>query len=220
MDDAGSRPPASNDGSWITLARARRILGVNESTLRRWADSGQISSYRTPGGHRRFSESDIRALMTGKARGRQETHYQALGNLALSRIRRRLQHPRGHEPEWTARIDEAGRIRLRITGRRLVDLTSEYLSRPRGRTRLLEDAREIGREYGRELALSKLTLREAIEAFTFFRRSLGETVKQVAQKESLSAEETAQSWEDVHALGDEVLLAMTEAFEVGRGLSR
>jgi len=216
---SGSRPPA-NDGSWITLSRARRLLGVNESTLRRWADTGQISSYRTPGGHRRFSEADIRALMTGKARGRQETHYHALGSLALTRIRRRLQHPRGHEPEWTAHIDEAGRMRLRITGRRLVDLTSEYLSRPRGRARLLEDAREIGHEYGRELAHSQLTLREAIEAFTFFRRSLGDTVKQVAQKESLSAEETTQSWEAVHALGDEVLLAMTEAFEAGRGLSK
>jgi excisionase family DNA binding protein len=192
------------------------MLGVNESTLRRWADTGQIRSFRTPGGHRRFSESDIRLLMAGRPRVRSDNHYQSLSNLALTRIRRRLQHPRGPEPDWTTRIDEAGRMHLRATGRRLVDLTTEYLGRPRGRSRVVDEARTLGGEYGVELARNHLSLREAVEAFTFFRRSLGDTAKQVAQKENLSAEETAQAWELIHALGDEVLVALTDSYERAR----
>ena len=50
---------------WITLGQACKLLGVNESTLRRWADAGHVRSFRTPGGHRRFSEEDLRVLMAG-----------------------------------------------------------------------------------------------------------------------------------------------------------
>jgi predicted site-specific integrase-resolvase len=31
----------------------------------RWAASGRIGSIRTPGGHRRFRESEVRALLRG-----------------------------------------------------------------------------------------------------------------------------------------------------------
>jgi len=33
----------------------------------RWAAAGRISSIRTPGGHRRFRESEVRALLRGDA---------------------------------------------------------------------------------------------------------------------------------------------------------
>jgi excisionase family DNA binding protein len=36
-----------------------RLLGVSVGTVRRWADAGLIESYRTPGGHRRFSLEQI-----------------------------------------------------------------------------------------------------------------------------------------------------------------
>lgn len=36
------------------------IIGVNESTVKRWADSGSLKCFRTPGGHRKFRKSDIR----------------------------------------------------------------------------------------------------------------------------------------------------------------
>ncbi len=219
MVEANAPQAAERTGeeTWISLASARQMLGVNESTLRRWADQGQIRSFRTPGGHRRFSESDIRALIAGATRGMPAAdHYHELSNMAVARIRRRLQHARGPEPEWAAGIDEAGRVHLRQTGRRLISLTSEYLARPRARTRLLEEARGIGGEYGVQLARSGLPLREAVTAFTFFRRSLEETAKQVAQKENLSPEEASQTWGLINALGDEVLIALTDAYESTR----
>ena len=58
-----NEPPSPR---WITLGQACKLLGVNESTLRRWADAGHVRSFRTPGGHRRFSEEDLRVLMSGQ----------------------------------------------------------------------------------------------------------------------------------------------------------
>jgi excisionase family DNA binding protein len=39
------------------------LFRVPLSTLRDWADAGRITSWRTAGGHRRFRESDARALI-------------------------------------------------------------------------------------------------------------------------------------------------------------
>lgn len=49
------------------MAEATRILGVDASTLRRWERDGQIRSVRTPGGHRRFTRSDLEALLPTEA---------------------------------------------------------------------------------------------------------------------------------------------------------
>ncbi|MDE2801655.1 MAG: helix-turn-helix domain-containing protein, partial [Chloroflexota bacterium] len=52
-------------GRWVSLGGACRMLGVNESTLRNWADQGVIRAFRTPGGHRRFLREDLVAAMQG-----------------------------------------------------------------------------------------------------------------------------------------------------------
>src|ERR687891_1205288 len=51
------------DGPWIGMRRACAILGVNQSTLRAWTDSGRVPVFLTPGGHRRYREADLRALL-------------------------------------------------------------------------------------------------------------------------------------------------------------
>lgn len=40
-----------------------RILGVDPKTLARWALAGKIKHIRTPGGHRRYRESVVRAIL-------------------------------------------------------------------------------------------------------------------------------------------------------------
>ena len=44
---------------WVSLSKAASLLGIHSTTLRRWADDGQIPFMLTPGGHRRFSLADI-----------------------------------------------------------------------------------------------------------------------------------------------------------------
>jgi len=202
---------ASETGGWLALGQASRLLGVDESTLRRWADAGHIRAFRTPGGHRRFAEADIRAVLRGQAY-QPQPHSDDLGTLAVARIRRQLQRGPVHDAPWHSGAAEEDRERMRVLGRRLVTFVSDYLS-GRSRRGARAEAREIGRDYGRELARASLSLLQTLEAFTFFRRSLDQTTRQLAQKTGLSPAETLAHCEQVMNLADEVLLGMAESLE-------
>jgi hypothetical protein len=179
--------------------------------LRRWADAGQIRAFRTPGGHRRFAEADVQAILSGDA-SKAHSRPDDLGTLAVARIRRQLQRGPVHDAPWHTGADEDERERMRALGRRLVTFVSDYLS-GRNRRGARAEAREIGHEYGQELAHAGLSLRQTLEAFTFFRRSLDQTTRQVAQKTGLSPAETLAHCEQVMTLADEVLLGMAESLE-------
>lgn len=203
---------APPDGhSWLTLGKACRVLGVDESTLRRWADSGHVRAFRTPGGHRRFAQSDIQALVDG--RGREGEQYRELGDMTVSRVRRQLHRRSAQEASWYTTVDEDIRTKLRPLGRHLAALAADYLGRRTRRPALLADARELGRRYGRELASTGLPLAQAVEAFIFFRRSLDDSTKQATQQHGLSAEQALGACEQVNTLADQVLIGLTEAYE-------
>lgn len=47
----------------LTPAEVGALFRVDPKTVTRWAAAGKISSIRTPGGHRRFREDEVRALL-------------------------------------------------------------------------------------------------------------------------------------------------------------
>ena len=53
----------ANGEGWLRLGEAAAELGVSLNTLRRWSDSGKLTCYRSPGGHRRYRRGDIEALL-------------------------------------------------------------------------------------------------------------------------------------------------------------
>src|SRR5438105_2931174 len=53
---------------WLTLGQAATYLGVAQSTVRKWSDSGRLTAFYTPGGHRRFRRVDLEAFLDA-ARG-------------------------------------------------------------------------------------------------------------------------------------------------------
>ena len=66
----GTRPELE---SLVVVQNAERLLSpgevallfrVDPKTVTRWASAGRIGSIRTPGGHRRFRESEVRDLLT------------------------------------------------------------------------------------------------------------------------------------------------------------
>jgi excisionase family DNA binding protein len=53
----------------LTPSEVAALFRVDPRTVTRWAASGRITSIRTPGGHRRFRESEVRALLRGDGEG-------------------------------------------------------------------------------------------------------------------------------------------------------
>ena len=53
----------ANGEGWLRLGEAAAELGVSLNTLRRWSDSGKLTCYRSPGGHRRYRRGDVEALL-------------------------------------------------------------------------------------------------------------------------------------------------------------
>jgi excisionase family DNA binding protein len=51
----------------LTPGEVAALFRVDPKTVTRWAAAGRIGSIRTPGGHRRFRESEVRALLAGGA---------------------------------------------------------------------------------------------------------------------------------------------------------
>lgn len=194
---------------WLTLGQACRLLGVDESTLRRWADAGQVRTFRTPGGHRRFSRSDLDAWLTGR-RGSGNSQ---LADIASTRIRRQMHRRAVHEAPWYAGLDSATRERMRDLGRRLVALVGESFSRRHRRGATHQAARALGGEYGATLREAGLSVSQAVEAFTFFRRTLEESARKAVEAQGASGIEAFEACAQILSLADEVLLGMTEHYD-------
>jgi len=203
---AGTEPERETT---VSLSGAAAIAGVSVSTLRRWADEGRLPSFRTPGGHRRFKVSDVQGALLPARTG--ATAAEEFGDLATSRIRRQLAAPRTRELDWIGGIDESARERLGLLGRHLLTTIEEYLSRRRTRAAVLAEARQFGLFYGRELISAGFSIRQAVEAFTFFRRAIEEASRRYSTHGTPHEADDLRDQLDV--LNDRVLLGIAEAYE-------
>jgi excisionase family DNA binding protein len=59
-------PGDGGDDPLLTPAEVAAIFRVDPKTVTRWAAAGRITSIRTPGGHRRFRESEVRSMLRGE----------------------------------------------------------------------------------------------------------------------------------------------------------
>ncbi len=69
---SGPAAPAPGGADWLTLGEAAKYLGVAQSTIRKWCDSGRLPAFYTPGGHRRLRRSDLDAFLG--ASGARQAH--------------------------------------------------------------------------------------------------------------------------------------------------
>lgn len=200
----------SSDRKWLTLGLARALLGINEATLRQWADAGLVRAFRTPGGHRRFSAEDIYQMMEP---GTRETitgvHVEDAS--VLPSIRRKVKTERPHGPAWMEHFDADGHKRMRDLGRELVDLCLGTIEDPASEAGLAATA--LGATYGQELASHGLRLSEALEGFAFFRGATSEALKPALLREGTTPEETFQAIERMAKLTDHVLAGMALVYD-------
>ena len=60
----GEQPP-----SYLRTAEVAALLHVSPKTVARWAKEGKLPYVRTLGGHRRYPDSEIRALVETLSQG-------------------------------------------------------------------------------------------------------------------------------------------------------
>ncbi len=62
IETAGGRVAAE---PLLTPAEVATMFRVDPKTVTRWAKAGKLTSIRTLGGHRRYRETEVRALLAG-----------------------------------------------------------------------------------------------------------------------------------------------------------
>ena len=208
----GKKLDLPSDVKWLSLQEASEILGVHPSTLRQWADAGKIPTVRTPGKHRRFAESDVRALLEPEPL--QPPGVQLLVQSALGRTRLEIGGGKINEQSWYQRFDEADKVEHRELGRKLLSLVIQYLTQPSDRPAILEDARSLGRSYGERSLVSKLTLTESVRAFLYFQDFLMDGVVQMSETMKQRANiDLVNTHQQINTFINEVLVAMLDIYE-------
>lgn len=185
------------------------MLGVDPDTLRRWADAGKVELLRTPGGHRRFREETIAAMLPRPRQARRSLS--AIGeppDRVAAEFRRRVRSDMADQ-DWHSRFDEASLRWFRERGMRMSQLLLGALdTEGRGRDELLRQAAQLGREYGVEAARRELSLGEATEVFLFFRARFMAEIANIARRRSLEPDRAASLFEEADRALDRVIVAL------------
>ena len=197
---------------WLSLQGASRMLGVHPSTLRQWADAGKIHTVRTPGGHRRFAESDVRALLEPDAS--EPAGVRGGAQPAVIRSRLDLTAGRLDDQSWYQRFDETGKAEYRELSRKLLPLMVQYTTQLAERPALLDDVRLFGRNMAERAMIGRLSLQESICAVLYLLDVLMDGAIQMSRNagHGLSLDLTAV-YPTINLLVKEVLLAVVQVYE-------
>ena len=195
-----SNNPIVEKSQWLSLRDACRLLDVSNTTLRQWADNGYLRVYRTPGGHRRFLRDDVESFANAPEQAQEQGREDAIEDSALRKIRRSLSRNDVVKQSWYQSVEEEGKDRMRLFGRRLLSLLLQESGPRRRRQELLEEAHMLGREYGTEMSERGVSLKDTIEAFVFFRTMVLDSTNSGA-------------WNRIIEAADRVLVGMADSYQ-------
>jgi excisionase family DNA binding protein len=197
------------------LGEAAEMLGVAPTTLRRWADDGLVSSFVTPGGHRRFSRESIEALVPSAKR--QRPSLDRLGGTPerIARAYRRGSGSPRPDATWVGALDGAERDPLRERGRALASALLAYLDAAPGADRdaRLDDAASVAAGYGRVARAHGATVHQTVETYLRFSRPFVAEIATLARRRNLDTSEATELLETTLSALDRLLLATIAAHE-------
>lgn len=202
---------------WLTLKEASALLGVHPATLRTWADGGHVRAFRTPGGHRRFSRSDIEAMAAPVGAGLKLADEQLIST-TVAHTRKDLAKLQAASEGWMASFDEGEREVWREVGRRLIGLAIQYVARRQGRQAMVEEARGIGRMYGEMCASHAVPLSDMVRAFFFFRESVLKATRPGLVGQGHYDDEEARIHREMREFLDAPFYAMLDAYDKARAV--
>lgn len=193
-----------NERLWLSLGQASRTLGVTPNTLRRWADRGQIPSFTTPGGHRRFPLLAVQALVPA-ARARRPSLATTPAHIARAYRKARPLVETNQHAGWLALLSEDERTSFRERGTQLVADLLTHLDAENGD---LSVAERHASEYGAEAARHGASLTDTVEGFLRFRKPFVDELAVIARRRHLDTREATALLVDAEAALDRLLVAL------------
>lgn len=207
--------PVVKDPGWMTLTDACRLLGVSPSTVRRWADSGLVRTFVTPGGHRRFSRAGLEAMLPDRPAVRPSLTDlgETSGRMARG-YRRAVEDAPGRIP-WVSELDDAKRERFRGYGRGIVTSLVAALDAddPGRRAELLRGAEDSCTQYGRIAGEEGLGAAMTADLFLRFRLPFLAELGSLSRRREFDASTTSSLIADASAALDSLLLATLRGWE-------
>lgn len=199
------------DDQIYSLTKAAQKLGVHPVTLRRWAESGKIESIRTPGGHRRFSETEIARIQQHADLPESVSITEKLRESALTATREDLQT---HQASWNHSIEEKDKEEKRLLGRRLMGLLMQFVAtEEENGAEIIEEARVIARIYAKSIVMSGIPLSEALKATNYFRDHILEAAVVLPDAARRRPEANQKMFRKLNLFLNEVQIVIAECYD-------
>lgn len=199
-------------GRWLSINAACEILGVDKSTLRRWSDNGRVPVFRTPGGHRRYSEDDLHAFLSGKLVEQHQVSRRELAAMTRDEFARRQFLPEIDRHMGESLSDDCA-ADLSATRDRMIDMSIRYASGRGDPDVLLATAHDLARDYGRCTAKAQLETSEAVASFLRFRRPMLDALGRYVEKQNLPVRRSCRMIGKLNGYLDVMLTTLVEAHE-------
>ena len=196
----------------VSIGEASQMLGVSEAALRQWTDEGKIKAFITPGGHRRYSRTELKKLTS--------SHRRMLGIKDLvteleetTQLHREIARTSLNTTSWYNQLSEESREHLADLGRRFLNVIIKYITEPSKREDTVKLTRDIGHNYGETLAKSGLTLTDSVEAFVAHRDPIMNAATHLMRKREAFTGRVVEAIPLVAHIMDETLVALVEAHQ-------
>jgi excisionase family DNA binding protein len=195
---------------WVSIGRACQILGVNAATLRQWTSDGRLRSYRTPGGHRRFSLAELTSLSQ-----RREAPPQELTGSLIAQLRNRYRGMASPSSQhgWWETLPAPMRERFHDLGEEVLLKLGDALAArsPRDRQRAAAEGHQIGLRYAGLAREAGVDTGQAVEAYLRFRRPLLDVLARALAAHPTLGEQLGRLMRDAERFMDAVLAGLTGA---------
>lgn len=200
----------------ISISEASHLLGVSEQALRQWTDEGKVKAFVTPGGHRRYSKTELKKFTS--------THQKLLG---LKDLAEKLEESAETHREIGSifltsnlphsKMSEQSQTHLATLGRHILDLIIKYVSAPTKEDETFAEIRTTGANFGETLAGLGLPLIDSVQSFIKHRDPIVRVTTQLMRQKEGVDKRIIEAVPLVDRAMDAALVALVEAHQHYRG---
>lgn len=208
-------PSTSSAPGWLTLRDACKQLGVSPATLRQWADTGKVESFRTPGGHRRFRITKLQTATTAPSiePAHRTRQIELLIHSAVGRARMEIASGKLDREKWHSMLNRTARAQHRKLGQRLMALLIQVLQNESDQSGWLDQAHQIGKEYAQVSLQQGTSLTDILRAYLFFRDYVFEGLFELSASANF---DTLNTFRRLNEFINTVLIDIVEAYTGGK----